>query len=57
MNKEKFCKFAPDYTVHCEKKVCQNCGWNPEVANARLEAIITKMAEEEVSHGSGNTMG
>lgn len=43
--------------VWCERKQCTKCGWNPEVANARLEAIIAKMAEEEESHGSENTMG
>lgn len=29
--------------VECEKKNCHKCGLNPEVAKARLEAIIAKM--------------
>lgn len=33
--------------VECEKKQCDKCGWNPEVAQARLEAIIAKMMEKE----------
>ena len=56
MDRENFCKFAPDGAVMCEKRNCSKCGWNPKVAEARLEAIIAKMAEEEVSHGKGNTV-
>lgn len=33
--------------VECPKKECSKCGWNPEVAEARLEAIKAKMAEQE----------
>lgn len=33
--------------VQCEKKNCHKCGWNPEVAKARLEAIIEKMKEKK----------
>ena len=33
--------------VECERKKCSECGWNPEVAKARLEAIIAKMVEKE----------
>lgn len=33
--------------VECEKKKCSECGWNPEVAKARLEAIIEKMKEKK----------
>jgi hypothetical protein len=38
-----------DYQEHvqCEKKTCFQCGWNPEVAKARLEAIIAKMMGQE----------
>lgn len=32
--------------VECERKKCSECGWNPEVAKARLEAIIEKMMKE-----------
>jgi hypothetical protein len=34
-----------DY-VECERKKCTECGWNPEVAKARLDAIIEKMIED-----------
>lgn len=33
--------------VECEKKKCATCGWNPEVAKARLESIIEKMKEKK----------
>lgn len=39
------CNFN-DY-VECEKKKCSECGWNPEVAPARLETIIAKMVGED----------
>ena len=32
--------------VLCMKKNCSKCGWNPEVAQARLDAIIEKMMKE-----------
>ena len=34
----KECVFNPE-AVHCGIKDCARCGWNPEVAKARLEAI------------------
>lgn len=33
--------------VECAKKECATCGWNPEVAQARLEAIKAKMMEKD----------
>jgi hypothetical protein len=39
------CDFAEN--VECEKKKCSTCGWNPEVAQKRLEAIIAKMTGEK----------
>ena len=33
--------------VDCPKRECAKCGWNPEVAKARLEAIKAKMMEQE----------
>ena len=33
------CPNAPKYSVFCEEKNCAKCGWNPEVAEARLEAV------------------
>lgn len=35
---DKECVFNPD-AVHCVIKDCERCGWNPEVAKARSEAI------------------
>jgi hypothetical protein len=29
--------------------MCDKCGWNPEVAEARLEAVKQKLAEEEAA--------
>ncbi len=26
--------------VECDRQVCSKCGWNPEVAHARLERIM-----------------
>ncbi len=26
--------------VACEKHLCRNCGWNPTVANMRVEALV-----------------
>ena len=48
MPKEEFCHFAPPGSVECYRKECSKCGWNPPVANARLEAIKEKLAAEEV---------
>lgn len=57
MSKRKPCPNNPQ-GVWCDKKTCSRCGWNPEVAEARLEAIKAKMAEEEEkSHADGNAMG
>ncbi len=38
-----------DYQAHveCEKKTCSKCGWNPEAAQARLEAFLKKLEEKE----------
>jgi hypothetical protein len=41
------CPYAPAGAVECERKQCEKCGWNPEVAAARLEAIIEKMTGEK----------
>ena len=30
----------------CEVHSCSRCGWNPEVAKARLAAIIARMKED-----------
>ena len=40
------CKFAPAGSVQCERRECAKCGWNPEVAKARLDEIIEKMIKE-----------
>ncbi len=33
--------------IECKQKTCSECGWNPEVAKARLDAIIAKMCGED----------
>lgn len=32
------CRYNPE--VKCENRICTNCGWNPEVAKARLEKLM-----------------
>lgn len=41
------CKCDFNDYVECERKKCSECGWNPEVAQKRLEAIIAKMTGEK----------
>lgn len=41
------CDFVESGWVTCDRKKCSECGHNPEVAQARLEAIIAKMMEKE----------
>lgn len=38
------CIFQPE-SIICGKRDCGNCGWNPVVAKARLEAIKEKLNE------------
>ena len=45
--KPKECIYTPVHSVWCETQNCEKCGWNPAVAEARLEAIMQKLAEEE----------
>lgn len=33
------CIFFPE-SINCYKRQCGNCGWNPEVAQARLKKIM-----------------
>lgn len=40
------CPYNPGGGVLCERKKCTTCGWNPEVAQARLDAIIKKLEKE-----------
>ena len=54
--KPKECIYAPVHSVWCEIQNCAICGWNPEVAEARLESVKQKLAEEEAqNNGKGNT--
>lgn len=39
------CVFQPE-SINCTKKDCLNCGWNPVVAKARLDAIRRKYETE-----------
>lgn len=41
------CPYQPEGTVHCKVRKCSSCGWNPEVAKARLDAYIRKYQEEQ----------
>ena len=34
--------------IQCKDRDCANCGWNPEVAEARLQAIMEKRKEVTV---------
>ena len=36
------CVFQPE-SIMCYERNCANCGWNPVVANSRLEAIRKKL--------------
>lgn len=38
------CPYA--FGVGCSVRQCNKCGWNPEVAQARMEAIIRKRKGE-----------
>ena len=50
------CPNDPKGAVWCEDQNCDKCGLNPEVAEARLEAVKQKLAEEEAAkNGKGNT--
>ena len=49
------CPHAAKGAVWCETQNCEKCGWNPVVAEARLEAIKEKLAEEAKKNGKGNT--
>ena len=40
------CVFQPE-SILCGNRNCGNCGWNPVVAKARLEAITGKKGDEE----------
>ena len=33
------CIYQPE-TIICDKRICSKCGWNPEVAKARLDKIM-----------------
>ena len=57
MAKLYICPHAPKGAVQCEKMICEKCGWNPKVAEARLEAVKAKLAKEEATHGKRNAMG
>lgn len=40
------CPYQPSGHVLCDKKTCSKCGWNPEVAQARLDAIVEKLMKD-----------
>ena len=39
---EEPCKFNPDGVI-CDTKNCKECGWNPDVAKARLENYMAHL--------------
>lgn len=41
-NGEYECLFQPESIV-CTRMDCENCGWNPEVAEARLKRIMEEL--------------
>ena len=47
------CEYNPN--VVCDVKVCEHCGWNPEVAKARLDAILKKMEEDHEREKNAST--
>lgn len=44
------CVFQPE-SIECYKRNCINCGWNPVVAKARLDAIHKKYETECILGG------
>lgn len=51
------CPYAAKGAVWCETQNCAKCGWNPVVAEARLEAIKQKLAEEAEKNEREKSMG
>ena len=39
------CVFQPE-SILCDRQICSRCGWNPDVAKARLETIIEKRDDD-----------
>lgn len=39
---ERVCQFND--AVVCDSKECYHCGWDPEVANARKEALVREVS-------------
>ena len=40
------CTYQPE-TIMCDKRNCSKCGWNPEVAKARLDKIMEEMSNAD----------
>lgn len=38
------CVYQPE-SIMCDRRICSECGWNPEVAKARLQEITKKLKE------------
>ena len=45
-NYEKECRCPHNEFVVCSMKKCTRCGWNPDVAKARLEKIRQERQED-----------
>lgn len=56
-NKTYPCPYAAKGAVYCEKRDCEKCGWYPEVAARRTEAIMQKLKEEAEQNERKKSMG
>lgn len=43
---ESVCKYNATGMILCAEQKCKRCGWNPEVAEKRLERIRKELAEK-----------
>lgn len=46
MAKETICIYNKE--VNCDKHKCDNCGWNPTVAEERLKHIVRMVCRKKV---------
>ena len=37
-----------NYELDCDSLKCETCGWNPEVARARVEKVMKNMANSKL---------
>ena len=50
------CRYHSEGEIGCTNRQCDKCGWNPKIAESRLEAIRRKIDEaklnKEETHGN-----